>query len=255
MTRLFGYRYPGDGELGGHAPRQPDHSRAQSDGGDFLAAVDQARELLGIAARVLPSTLDQVDLVARAGDRVVRGQTAIKGRGAPIRELTLVPPGAAALPAAVEAILAADLITLGPGSLFTSVIPNLLVAGIREALSASQARKMYICNAMTEVRPRPTVSRPRIMSSSCSPTRRGSSSTTRSSTPRRSRPRCASATPRSGPQRLTHLPPPPRDGAPAASSAAARLRGAFRAARPGAAERAIFEIYQSHAEGRPEGCP
>ena len=150
MTRLFGYRYPGDGELGGHALGNLIILALNQMGGDFLAAVDQARELLGIAARVLPSTLDQVDLVARAGDRVVRGQTAIKGRGAPIRELTLVPPGAAALPAAVEAILAADLITLGPGSLFTSVIPNLLVAGIREALSASRARKLYICNAMTE---------------------------------------------------------------------------------------------------------
>jgi uncharacterized cofD-like protein len=150
MTRLFGYRYPGDGELGGHALGNLIILALNQLSGDFLVAIDEARALLGITARVLPSTLDQVDLVARAVDRTVRGQTVIKAQGAPIQQLSLVPASAQALPAAVEAILAADLITLGPGSLFTSVIPNLLVEGIAEAIAASRATKIYICNVMTE---------------------------------------------------------------------------------------------------------
>src|SRR5262245_58511567 len=84
------------------------------------------------------------------GGGLVRGQVAIKSQNAPIRELSISPPDARALDEAVEAILDADLITLGPGSLFTSVIANLLVRGIAEALSESKAKKIYVCNAMTE---------------------------------------------------------------------------------------------------------
>ena len=149
-TQLFGYRFPGDGALGGHSLGNLIILALDQMSGDFLAAINQAGTLLGIKARVLPSTLDYVDLVARVGDRTLRGQTMIKSQGVPIRHLSLVPAGARALPEAVEAILAADLITLGPGSLFTSVIPNLLVEGIAQAVADSGAKKMYICNAMTE---------------------------------------------------------------------------------------------------------
>jgi uncharacterized cofD-like protein len=119
-------------------------------GGSFLQAIEQARSMLGITARVLPSTLDGVDLVAQVEGKLIRGQVAIKSRSAPIRELTISPPDARALDEAVEAILDADLITLGPGSLFTSVIANLLVRGIADALIRSKAKKIYVCNAMTE---------------------------------------------------------------------------------------------------------
>jgi len=150
MTKLFRHRFSGDGSLGGHSLGNLIILALDQMSGDFLAAVDQARELLGIEARVLPSTLDQVDLIARVGDGIVRGQVAIKAQGVPIRHLSLAPPDARALPEAVEAILAADLITFGPGSLFTSVIPNLLVEGIAQAIARSPAKKVYICNVMTE---------------------------------------------------------------------------------------------------------
>ncbi|MGH9840283.1 MAG: gluconeogenesis factor YvcK family protein [Blastocatellia bacterium] len=150
MTELFRHRFPGNGDLGGHSLGNLIILALNQLSGNFLGAVEQAREMLGIQARVLPSTLDCVDLVARIGDRRVRGQVAIKSQNAPIRELQLTPPDAKALPDAVEAILNADVITLGPGSLFTSVIANLLVKDIYHALIQSRARKVYICNVMTE---------------------------------------------------------------------------------------------------------
>ncbi|MBX3278871.1 MAG: uridine diphosphate-N-acetylglucosamine-binding protein YvcK, partial [Acidobacteria bacterium] len=150
MTRLFRHRFPGAGEVGGHSLGNLVLLALNQMNGNFLTAIDQARALLGIKARVLPSTLDQVDLVARIDGRSVRGQVAIKSQNAPIRELALAPPDVKALPQAVEAILAADLITLGPGSLFTSVVSNLLIPDIRAAVAESRARKIYICNVMTE---------------------------------------------------------------------------------------------------------
>ncbi|MFN7931534.1 MAG: 2-phospho-L-lactate transferase CofD family protein [Blastocatellia bacterium] len=121
---------------------------------NFLDALDKASALLGCAARVLPSTVDSVDLEARIGEQMAYGQRAIKAlsaaRGLPIRNLAVTPATARALPQAVEAILAADVITLGPGSLYTSVIPNLLIEGMAEAISQSKAKKIYLCNIMTE---------------------------------------------------------------------------------------------------------
>lgn len=150
LTKLFGHRFSGDGSVGGHSLGNLLIMALSQMKGDFLAAIEQASELLGINARVLPSTLDNVDLVARLNGKTVKGQVAIKSQTTPIRELSLDPADARALPAAVEAIREADLITLGPGSLFTSVIANLLVKGIADALSAARAKKLYICNAMTE---------------------------------------------------------------------------------------------------------
>lgn len=151
LTRLFRHRFPGEGAVGGHSLGNLVLLALNQMSGDFLTAIEQAREMLGIKARVLPSTLDKVDLIARLNGKTVRGQVAIKSQQNPIRELSLDPPDAQALPAAVQAIREADLITLGPGSLFTSVIANLLVKGIAEALAESKAKKIYICNAMTEL--------------------------------------------------------------------------------------------------------
>ncbi len=155
LTKLFRHRFPGDGQLGGHSLGNLILLALNQQSGDFLAAVNQARQLLGITARVLPSTLDRVDLVACCGQKTLRGQVAIKAhcgksQNGPIRQLALVPSNAHALPEAVEAILEADLITIGPGSLYTSIIANLLVPGIVEAIVESKARKLFICNAMTE---------------------------------------------------------------------------------------------------------
>ncbi len=148
LTALFDHRFPGEGGLGGHALGNLILLALEE--GDFLAAIEAARSLLGVEARVLPSTLSPVELQARIGEQWVVGQIAIKSHPGPIEDLQLLPPDAEPLPAALEAIQKADLITLGPGSLFTSVITNLVVPGIAEAITASPARKIYICNAMTE---------------------------------------------------------------------------------------------------------
>jgi uncharacterized cofD-like protein len=150
ITQLFRHRFPGNGAIGGHSLGNLIILALNQMGGSFLQAIDQARGMLGITARVLPSTLDRVDLVAQVEGRLIRGQVAIKSQNAPIRELTIAPSDARALDEAVEAILDADMITLGPGSLFTSVIANLLVRGIADALTRSRAKKIYVCNAMTE---------------------------------------------------------------------------------------------------------
>ncbi|MBO0860176.1 MAG: YvcK family protein [Chloracidobacterium sp.] len=150
LTRIFSHRFPGDGAIGGHSLGNLILLALNQMNGCFLQAIDRSREMLGITARVLPSTLDRVDLVAQVGEKLIRGQVAIKSQNAPIRELAISPHDARALDEAVDAILEADLITLGPGSLFTSVIANLLVRGIAEALSKSKAKKIYVCNAMTE---------------------------------------------------------------------------------------------------------
>jgi uncharacterized cofD-like protein len=150
ITRIFSHRFPGNGAIGGHSLGNLIILALNQMNGCFLQAINQARAMLGITAKVLPSTLDRVDLMARVGSELIRGQMAIKLQNAPIRELSVTPPDARALDEAVEAILDADLITLGPGSLFTSVIANLLVRGVAEALTQSKAIKIYVCNAMTE---------------------------------------------------------------------------------------------------------
>jgi uncharacterized cofD-like protein len=150
LNHIFRHRFPGDGALGGHSLGNLILLALNQQSGDFLAAVNHARQLLGIKARVLPSTLNHVDLVARVGDKTTRGQIAIKSQDGTITQLALVPSNAQALPEAVEAIHEADLITFGPGSLFTSVIANLLVRGIADAVADAKAKKVYICNVMTE---------------------------------------------------------------------------------------------------------
>jgi uncharacterized cofD-like protein len=150
ITQIFHHRFPGEGAVGGHSLGNLIILALNQMNGCFLQAIDQAGTMLGIAARVLPSTLDRVDLVATVGGQHVHGQMAIKSQNAPIHELRISPPDARALDEAVEAILDADLITLGPGSLFTSVIANLLVRGVADAIARSKAMKIYVCNAMTE---------------------------------------------------------------------------------------------------------
>ncbi len=154
MKSLFKHRFAGNGSLGGHSLGNLIIVALSQMSDNFLAAIEKASELLGCAARVLPSTLDSVDLEARIGEQMAYGQRAIKAlsavRGLPIRNLAVTPTSARALPDVVSAILEADLITLGPGSLFTSVMPNLLIEGIAEAISQAKAKKIYICNLMTE---------------------------------------------------------------------------------------------------------
>ena len=151
LTRLFDYRYPGQGPLGGHSLGNLFLTALTDLSGRFEEAIRCSSDLLGMKGRVYPSTLADVRLIAELDDGTsVRGQHKItKGIGA-VRRVQLEPPDCLPLKAALEAIHEADLILIGPGSLFTSVIPNLLVGGISEAIIRSPAKKIYICNMMTE---------------------------------------------------------------------------------------------------------
>ena len=150
ISQLFKYRFPGDGAVGGHSLGNLMLLGLAQIKGNFLEGIETARDMLNIDARVLPSTLDRVSLVARVGKSNIHGQVAIKSQAERIDELMLKPADAHGLPKAIDAIEDAHLITIGPGSLFTSVIANLLISDIRNALIRSSARKIYICNVMTE---------------------------------------------------------------------------------------------------------
>src|SRR5262249_22799407 len=108
-------------------------------------------EVLAIKGRIYPSTIQDVALVAELeGGQVIRGETSIVEARKPIERLWLSTPTCRPLPETIEAIRDADVITIGPGSLYTSIIPNLLVDGIVDSIKASSALKVYIANIMTQ---------------------------------------------------------------------------------------------------------
>src|SRR5579862_7298228 len=120
-------------------------------GGDFERAVRETSRVLNIRGRVLPSTVDQVRLRAEMEDgSFLDGETTIAHSDLKIKRVSLVPGDACPVKGAIEAIQNADVIVIGPGSVYTSIIPNLLVQGIPEALRQSQAKKVYVCNVMTQ---------------------------------------------------------------------------------------------------------
>ena len=119
--------------------------------GDFAQAVQLASKILATRGRIYPATTANATLVANMDDgSVVRGETKITASKRRIVELMLDPPNPAPLPETLEAIERADLITVGPGSLYTSLITNLLVDGIPSALGAARGVRVYICNLMTQ---------------------------------------------------------------------------------------------------------
>ena len=126
--------------------------------GDLLLAIEDAQELLNTAGRVLPVTLAQTSICADLeDDSTICGETDIDTRGndnlqplSPIRQLRLLPPDAPGCPPAIRAIRRADTIIIGPGDLYTSLIPNLLVPEVARAVRESDAEKVYICNLMTK---------------------------------------------------------------------------------------------------------
>ena len=151
MAELFQYRFnEGDG-LSGHSFGNLFLAAMCGIAGDFDRAIKESSRVLAIKGRVLPSTLANVSLEATLADgSVVRGETQISQTRSPIVSLRLIPDRCEPLDEAIEAILAADAIILGPGSLYTSVMPNLLVPGIAEAIERSMAFKIYVCNIMTQ---------------------------------------------------------------------------------------------------------
>lgn len=151
MTRLFRYRFAGDGTLGGHSFGNLFLTALTEVTGDFLEAVKASTEVLAIEGRIFPSTTEAVHLVAKLADgRTVTGEQEIASAGSAVERIHLSNPDCRPLPETLEAIASADLIVLGPGSLYSSVIPNLLVPGIPEAIAAAAAPTLYICNCMTQ---------------------------------------------------------------------------------------------------------
>jgi uncharacterized cofD-like protein len=119
--------------------------------GDFEKAIEIASDVLNIRGRVVPSTLAHVRLRAELDNGMeICGETAIVEAGRRIRRIHLDPEECQPTKEAIEAIRAADLVCVGPGSVFTSLIPNLIVPGIMQALRETRARKVYICNVMTQ---------------------------------------------------------------------------------------------------------
>ncbi len=156
-ARLFQYRF-GEGKgLNGHSFGNLFIAAMAAVTGNFERAILESSRVLNIRGRILPSTLENVTLWAdlREGDQKegpdrVAGESQISKTGKPIERVFLEPDKVPGYPGAIKAILEADLITAGPGSLFTSVLPNLLVPGIASAIRASPAMKVYISNIATE---------------------------------------------------------------------------------------------------------
>jgi uncharacterized cofD-like protein len=151
MSKLFRFRFNSEGALHGHSFGNLFLTAMASVTGDFAEAVHLTSEVLAIKGVIYPSTNTNVQLQAELDDGSwVEGETRVSAVGRRIRRVQLNPPDALPLEGALEAIRSADLITIGPGSLYTSLIPNLLVRKVIGEVQASNAIKIYIQNIMTQ---------------------------------------------------------------------------------------------------------
>jgi len=151
LTELFQYRFhTGDG-LSGHSFGNLFISAMTEITGDLEQAIDASAKVLAIRGKVLPATLTDVSLWAKLADgRIIEGESKITEAMGQIRQIGCHPADPVALPAALAAIKEADYIIIGPGSLYTSIIPNLLVPAIRQALAQVTVPRVYVCNIMTQ---------------------------------------------------------------------------------------------------------
>lgn len=151
LAGVFNYRFTGGQGIVGHALGNLIIAALTEVRGDFAVAIDEAGKMLDIKGRVLPSTLADVTLnaVTARGGRVV-GQKRIARMKKPIGMVALEPADPPAYEETVEAILRADQVIVGPGSLYTSILPNLLVPQVLEAVRESRARKIFVMNSMTQ---------------------------------------------------------------------------------------------------------
>lgn len=151
LSRLFQHRFSRGSGLEGHSFGNLFLAALTSITGDFAEAVRLSSEVLVTRGHIYPATTCNVELEAVMEDgRRVLGETMITSSQGRIKELFLAPPNPEPLPQTLEAIASADIITIGPGSLFTSLIPNLLVRGIAAAIVNSKALKIFVCNLMTQ---------------------------------------------------------------------------------------------------------
>ena len=151
LSKLFAYRFKSGKGLGGHNFGNLFLAALTDITGDFAHAIKLASKILATRGRIYPATTSNATLVAHMEDgSFVRGETNITASKQRIAELMIDPPNAAAMPETLEAIERADLITVGPGSLYTSLITNLLVQGIPTALAEAKGIRVFICNLMTQ---------------------------------------------------------------------------------------------------------
>ncbi len=151
VAKLFQYRFKDCAGLSGHSFGNLFLTAMCSITGDMVRAVKESSKVLSIRGRVLPSTLDDMRLVAEMDDgSIIKGESNIPESGKRIKRLFSEPGNCKALEDVIWAIHDADLIILGPGSLYTSVVPNLLIKDIAKAVNDSKAKKIYVCNIMTQ---------------------------------------------------------------------------------------------------------
>jgi uncharacterized cofD-like protein len=157
LTQVFQYRFPSGPGLEGHSLGNLLITALAEITGSFEEAVAESGRVLAVQGRVLPATLHDVRLVAdvslpsEQGEVLVRGESEIPKAAGKIRRVWLEPSNPAAFPPAIQALLSADLILVGPGSLYTSLLPNLLVPHLAQAMRASRGLKFFICNVATQV--------------------------------------------------------------------------------------------------------
>jgi len=151
MEKIFQYRFANGNSLQGHSLGNLLLAAMTDITGDFVSAIREISKVLAVRGQVIPVTLENVHLGAVMKDNeVIYGETAIRDSQKGIKDLFLVPQQCQPVPEAIRAIKDADAIVIGPGSLYTSIIPNLLVEGVSEAIAGSSACRIYISNIMTE---------------------------------------------------------------------------------------------------------
>ena len=151
MTSLFQYRFNEGSGLEGHSFGNLFIVAMSGITGNFEEAIKETSRVLAVRGLILPSSLQHVTVHARTEDqKTISGESAITEEGTRIQEVFLQPSNIQANPEALRAILEADIIVVGPGSLLTRVLPNLLVDGIRQAIAVSPATKVYVCNVATQ---------------------------------------------------------------------------------------------------------
>jgi uncharacterized cofD-like protein len=151
LSSLFRHRFRGEGDLGGHSFGNIFLAAMTELTGDFAEAVKLSSEIIASKGHIYPATVSDVRLAAKLTDgSIVSGETNISKSGAQIERLYLDPADCKPMPDALKAIETANVITIGPGSLFTSLLPPVLVEGVADAIAASHATKIFVSNLMTQ---------------------------------------------------------------------------------------------------------
>lgn len=151
LTQLFQYRFSAGDGLKGHSFGNLFLTAMTEITGNFEQAIATSSKVLAVKGQVLPATLSDVSLWAELDEgRIVKGESNIAAAKGKISNIGCIPANPKALPATIKAINSAECIVLGPGSLYTSIIPNLLVPEIRDAISNAKAPRIYVCNIMTQ---------------------------------------------------------------------------------------------------------